>query len=57
MSEIRYEQTGEYRPPKKGEWYLGVFYQVPIQVGDERPKKKRRILRRVETDKPPESEG
>ena len=28
---VVYEQTGEYRPPKKGEWFLGIR-QTPLEA-------------------------
>lgn len=54
---IRYEWTGEYRPPKKGDWFLDVNhfacgYMEPMRLKEEGEKVMRPcwILRRIETE-------
>jgi hypothetical protein len=34
MSKIRFLWTGEYRPPKKGEWFLDEYLR-PVEATDD----------------------
>lgn len=49
---VRYEWTGEYRPPLKNEWHLKYNQSAPFVAVTDGVKEHYWILRRVETAEP-----
>lgn len=58
-SELKFEWTGEFRPPKLGEWYISKMAEQPIQAGeiDEGLAKPRWILRAIPAEQVRERAG